>query len=381
MLTRRERLMATLQGRPVDRPAVNFYEIGKSKVDRSDPSPFNIFNSPDWAPLLELAEEESDLIRITSPARTVLYPDLYASVVSSEKYDRDGSRYFRTSYRVAGNKTLSTLTRQDPGVNTTWTLEHLCKSPEDLEAFIELPDELFARVLDTAPMEAADRDVGDRGIVMVDTGDSLGRIAGLFSMEDFTVIALTERELFHRLLGKFAGHLEKEVEELASRFPNHLWRFCGPEYATEPYLPPSLFNEYVVRYATPVVRTIQRHGGYVRIHCHGRLKKVLGLIAGMGVDALDPIEPPPQGDVELAEVRREHGGQLVLFGNLEASDIENLPPRDFEKKVHKALKEGTAGEGRGFVLMPSASPYGRTITPHTLENYRTMIRLATTWPG
>jgi len=28
MMTRRERLMATLQGKVVDRPAVSFYEVG-----------------------------------------------------------------------------------------------------------------------------------------------------------------------------------------------------------------------------------------------------------------------------------------------------------------------------------------------------------------
>ncbi len=67
---------------------------------------------------------------------------------------------------------------------------------------------------------------------------------------------------------------------------------------------------------------------------------------------------------------------MVLFGNLEASDIENLAPKDFEVKVRRALEEGTAGQGRGFVLMASASPYGRTISASTLENYRTMVRLA-----
>ena len=91
---------------------------------------------------------------------------------------------------------------------------------------------------------------------------------------------------------------------------------------------------------------------------------------------LDPIEPPPQGDVSLAEVRRQYGRDLVLFGNLEARDLEYLPTPDFEKLVRQALEEGTAGEGRGFVLMPSASPYGRDISPLTLANYECMVRLA-----
>ena len=87
----------------------------------------------------------------------------------------------------------------------------------------------------------------------------------------------------------------------------------------------------------------------------------------------DPIEPPPQGDMELAAIRARYGSQMVLFGNLEASDIENLPAAEFRIKVERALREGTAGSGRGFVLMPSACPYGRVLSPAALRNYQVMV--------
>jgi hypothetical protein len=74
-------------------------------------------------------------------------------------------------------------------------------------------------------------------------------------------------------------------------------------------------------------------------------------------------------------VRERYGRELVLFGNLEITDIENLAPPQFEKVVRQAVAEGTAGTGRGFVLLPSAAPYGRTITPTTLANYQTMVRV------
>ena len=59
------------------------------------------------------------------------------------------------------------------------------------------------------------------------------------------------------------------------------------------------------------------------------------MIAGMGADGLDPIEPPPQGDMELRDVRQRHGRQLVLFGNLEIADIETLPTPRFTEKVKR----------------------------------------------
>jgi hypothetical protein len=83
--------------------------------------------------------------------------------------------------------------------------------------------------------------------------------------------------------------------------------------------------------------------------------------------------------VELSEVRERFGDRLVLFGNLEASDLENLDNSRFREKILRALEEGTSGRGRGFVLMPSASPYGRTITARTLANYEAMVELAVGW--
>jgi hypothetical protein len=97
----------------------------------------------------------------------------------------------------------------------------------------------------------------------------------------------------------------------------------------------------------------------------------------MGADAIDPIEPPPYGDVTLGEVRRRYGTQLVLFGNIELAQIESMEPTAFERLVENALADGTRGTGRGFVLMPSSAPNGRTITPRTMANYETLLRLAT----
>jgi hypothetical protein len=63
----------------------------------------------------------------------------------------------------------------------------------------------------------------------------------------------------------------------------------------------------VVGYDTPMVKAIQASSGYARIHSHGRLRLILPAISATGCDGLDPIEPPPQGDMRLAEVREQVG--------------------------------------------------------------------------
>lgn len=374
-MTRRERLLATLRGEAVDRPAVNFYEIGGFDVDPADPDELNVYNDPSWRPLLDLAEEHTDLIRMRHPVLRPAEGNRRDEFFRNETWTKDGSRFRRTTLTVAGRE-MSSLARRDPDMHTVWQVEHLLKDTDDLRAYLELPEEVFDYDVDVTGLWAADEAVADRGIVMADTGDPICEAAPLFSMADFTVVALTEQRLFHRLLAKLARPLWQRTEKVAAAFPGHLWRIYGPEYATEPYLPPALFEEYVVGYTTPMVEAIHRHGGTVRLHCHGRIRAALPQIAAMGSDAIDPIEPPPLGDVDLADVRREYGRRLALFGNIEIRDVEQLPPAAFERVAAKALRDGTAGEGRGFVLMPTACPCGRNVSPRTLANYRTMVRLA-----
>jgi len=381
--------MATLRGEPVDRPAVNLYEIGGLQMNPADPDPFNIYRDASWHPLLELAEHQTDLIRLRSAVRAQSHvawdrssPQSAQTVrdqfLSTQAWEEDGCRHTRMTVRVAGRE-LTSVTRRERDVDTLWTVEHMLKDAEDLQAYLQLPDDFFDEHVSVQPLLDEEQTLGDRGIVMVDTEDPLCAAATLLSMQDYTVIAFTENRLFHRLLEKLARPIQRRTEQVARELPGRLWRIYGPEFATEPYLPPRLFQEYVVRYVTPMIDAIHAHGGIVRVHAHGRIRNVLDMIVAMGADAIDPIEPPPWGDVMLDEVRQCYGDRLVLFGNLEVADIERMDPAQFDTLVCRTLEQGTRAPGRGFVLMPTSCPVGRTISPTTRANYETIVRRAIAW--
>ncbi len=376
-MTRRERLLATLSGKTVDRPAVSFYEINGLDEESSYDDPFNIYAHPSWHPLIELAREKTDRMVMRGLYSSVLIKDPLETISESESVLRDGSRYTTTRLRTP-NRTLNTRTRRDPDVNTVWTEEPFIKNSDDLHAFLDVTLQQEHGEVNVQPVTETESLLQDSGIVMIDTPDPLCLAASLFDMAEYTVIAMTQPALFHQLLEKFASTLWPAINAVSAALPGRLWRIYGPEYASPPYLPPAMFHDYVCRYVTPIIETIQKSGGYARIHCHGNLRAILNDIAVMQPDGLDPIEPPPQGDVELSYVRKRYGKEMVLFGNLEMSDIENLPTTQFEDKVKRAVEQGTAGEGRGFVLMPSACPYGRRISTLTLNNYEKMIDIIET---
>ena len=373
-MNRRQRLMATLRGEVVDRPPVSFYELNGLDEDPSNPDTFNIYSDPSWQPLIDLAREKTDRIVIRGIYSADFLPEPAADQCHTHTYWKGDSYYTVRSVRV-GQRQLSTRTRRDKDVNTLWTEEALLKTSEDIDLYLQLPENEKAHAFDMSDILATEKILGDSGIVMLDTPDPLCLAASLFDMADYLVIAMSEKQVFRKLLDRFAEELYPLIEEVSSRLPGRLWRIYGPEYASPPYLPPEYFREFVCEYVRPMIRMIQQHGGYARIHSHGNLKAILDDIVDMNADGLDPVEPPPQGDVQLSYVRRHYGRNMVLFGNIEICDIENLPTDQFAQVVHKALEEGTAGNGRGFVLMPSACPIGRQLSSLSLRNYEKMIEI------
>ncbi|NSW90481.1 MAG: hypothetical protein HPY74_07360 [Firmicutes bacterium] len=374
-MTRRERLMATIKGEKTDRPPVCFYEINGLDQDPDNKDRFNIYNDPSWYPLIKLAREKSDRIVLRGVGFKRGSEDPLAQLTTVEEFFDEGGSFYRSISIRAGDRILTRRTRRDPDIDTVWTLEHPVKDIEDFKAWINLPQADEIGEPDISPVFNADKEIGDSGIVAIDLADPLCEVAELFDMGDYTVMAMTEPDLFHKALEKVFENRLKKVEAIAKALPGRLWRICGPEYACPPYLPPKFFKEYAVRYDKPIIDIIKKYGGFPRIHCHGKIKEVLDDIVSTGCIGLDPIEPPPQGNVSLLYVRKNYGDKLVLFGNIELSDIETMESDEFEKKVITSLEEGTAGEGKGFVLMPTAAPIGRKLKPSTLKNYEKMVEI------
>ena len=115
---------------------------------------------------------------------------------------------------------MTSLTKKLKDVDTIWTTEHLIKSPQDIEDYLQIPDEAFAETVNVDTLFEEERQLGNRGIVMVDTEDPLCAAATLMSMEDFTIIAMTEQSTFHRLLEKCARYIFSRTEKAAREFPN-----------------------------------------------------------------------------------------------------------------------------------------------------------------
>jgi uroporphyrinogen-III decarboxylase len=124
-------------------------------------------------------------------------------------------------------------------------------------------------------------------------------------------------------------------------------------------LGPSAFDELVARFDVPLVETIHRYGGIAYYHNHGSVTRFLPRLAALGIDALDPLEAPPWGDVDLREARRLAGERLCFVGNLDDMEVlESLPQQESLAIARERLE---AGGRKAFILGGTASgTYGET---------------------
>ena len=355
----RERLLRVLRGMEPDRVPISLYEFDGFYDSW-------IYDYPEYVEILDYAKGKTDKMYFWSPRSD--RPVLFYGVVDEENVRRvrwreGNSTYTKTVIETPRGR-LYSITREDDGVHTSWTVERLCKSAEDAEKIFSLPYEPWRPEVDS--FFALDKKLGGSGIPMGDVADALCSTVGLFGLTRFLKIYMKRRSLIFDLMDLFQERIRNYLRHLLELGAVTLYRIIGPEYATPPFLSPRDFDRLVLPYDAELVELLHSYGGMARLHSHGKVKQVLPSFREMKVDAVDPLEPPPDGDVELREARRILGSEVTLIGNIEERVFEVGDKPDIERWVKKAIREGASGGG--FILCPTAMPMTTPLSRKVKEN-------------
>lgn len=113
---------------------------------------------------------------------------------------------------------------------------------------------------------------------------------------------------------------------------------------------PDLYRRYNLDFINHATELAHARAVPVMTHHCGKSRKLVDILAQeSAVDILHPLEPPPGGDVDLAEVKRRYADRLVLFGNLNTFHLmQNGSPAEVREAARQAI--GDAGEGGNFIL-------------------------------
>ena len=354
----RERLLAALSGRAVDRvPLIleGFHHASAQQVE--DPGKREILDRV--AEHLHFFQSYPSFVN-----RYLVTPPQHMREIDRE--ERNGATITTTGIETPKGP-LTAVTARNKTSNTIWTLKYPVESLEDIERIRsvpwKLPPDLARPDLSSLP-ESFSR----RGIVNTGISSPFVCVAGMMPYEYFLELCVTEFDLIKNLTQQCLDRILTVLDViLAENTVEYVW-MGGCEWLTPPMGSPMLYEELVQQFERKVIERIHAGGAISHIHCHGNVRSTLELVIQRGGDFFEPVEPPPDGDITFADAKAIADGRLTLGGNIEARVLENEDADTVEEATRRAFDGGKAR----MALQTTAGPISE-MAPRMIENYHRMV--------
>jgi len=357
-MTRRERMLAAIGHRPVDCVPFSTYNLHPYGGSRHA-------DDPAYAGLLDLVQRTAGVyckggVRMRGEARGPL-----EAVTSESESEENGNRIKVVTLHSPKGDLRSV--RVTPPDQPSMVTEHFIKDDADIERYLSLPWEPME--YERNYTENLLREVGDHGVLTVGYGDPMHVVVVLFDFLDFCIRCRTDMEPLKRMIDHVYERMAEDTRRKAKVLEglDVIFLTGGPEVATPPMMAPELFGELVVPYQKRLIEIIHEHGHLSMIHCHGRVNQVLDFMIETGTDAIEPIEPPPQGDIALTDLLDRAGDRLAFLGHIQDQEFHTVPPGTMTQHVEDIAR---VVNGRsGYIMAPTCTPFQHPPSETFIRNY------------
>ena len=229
------------------------------------------------------------------------------------------------------------------------------------------------------------------GVKPVDLGpDGLRRCKQLMGDQGLVGVGVTstcvihnERELYDYVdnPARYECLAEERVEATERRVKTLLSLDIRPDFicvggsGTLVFQTVDMFRRLAFPAVQRAIELADEAGLPTHVHSCGPEKQLVQIFAEeTGLTVIDPLEQPPMGDCDLAELKRLYGSRLVLKGNLHTTEMMlNGSPADVAAASRRAIDD--AAEGGRFILS-TGDQCGRD-TPDA--NLHAMVQTARTY--
>jgi len=179
-------------------------------------------------------------------------------------------------------------------------------------------------------------------------------------------------ELFERYREQTHEWMIKLTERILAAKPDFLMLGASGTLTLQS---PSMFRHLGLPTIKETTRMAKEAGIPSHLHSCGCETELVKICAEeTDLSSIEPLEIPPMGDCDLAELKKLYGHRIALKGNLHTTEVMlRGTPEDVERESKKAID--AAGAGGGFVLS-TGDQCGRD-TPD--ENIFKMIEVGRTY--
>ncbi len=170
--------------------------------------------------------------------------------------------------------------------------------------------------------------------------------------------------------------VERRFADLMTMRPEDRPDFlCVGSSGTLVFQTPAFFHEHALPSVKRIIELAESAGIPTHVHSCGPEKELVRILSQeTALTVIDPLEIPPMGDCDLAELKRLYGAKVVLKGNLHTTEVMLRGcPEDVAAASRKAIDDAAAG---GRFILSTGDQCGRD-TPD--ENLLAMIETARTY--
>jgi len=338
-------------GKDVDRPALKLWGLEPCQEAVNEQYASSAINHNAYEKVTKLALETTDIfgqlsIDVHSLCGRLDDQQIYEY---DEPCDLPNWRQIRTVLKTPLGD-LTSLRRESSIGEPGYKLEYFVKEPDDVRKLISAPYEAIP--FNPARFNAIDAAVGDRGITILGLPYPGGLLYSACGSEMMALLMMDEPELIDEAISLYTQRVHGLLEDVIRQGLKPVYCVIGPELLVPPLMNMDGFRRYAIESNRKLYARMRESGGYIWMHCHGRTAKLLEDFIDVGVNVMNPLEPPPNGDVDMLEVARKFGGRIALEGNIEIQEIIQAEPERLRALMEECVAAG-APTGR-FILCPSA---------------------------
>lgn len=379
-MTSKERILAAMAGESPDRVPVQLGITNMFSIRQQGYSGWDVFHDnkvPYWQVVTDTAR------RFGLDGYLYLNLDLRRGASAEDGEVRSRTEIVdRTDEKIVKRTTVTTpkgelwsectLLKNE----TPTTTRGLLKTKEDFEIWLEYcfpeDEEFTTETIDTGRAYLGE-DGTAAGIVGI---PGLAALAGAFDgkVETASYFAYDYPELLDVYRERAEAAILRRVERLFDADVDYIQLGSSGMLTLST---PELFRRLCLPTIKRVTRICREAGILTELHCCGKERLVVEACHDeTDLDSINPLQPPPMGDCDLAEIKRLFGDTLCLKGNVGVTDpLFAGTPEDVERDVIRCMEAAKAG-GR-FILFSEEGIGGNT----PVENVEQYVEVGKRYGG
>lgn len=216
----------------------------------------------------------------------------------------------------------------------------------------------------------AKKEMGDRGVI----GMWCGACTSLIDNPEQVYAFHDDPKPFFERAERVMANVETAIKKIAALEVKPDFLFCGSSGSLI-WQTPQTFRELALPILKRTTQLAAELGIPTHVHSCGPQAAMVQMAAEETcLTIIDPLEVPPMGDCNLAELKKKFGHRIVLKGNLHTTEVMlRGTPEDVRRASRQAIAD--AAGGGGFILS-TGDQCGRD-TPDA--NLHAMVETARTY--